>query len=87
VSQYEKLLFKLLSGQSDHTLAFTDLIKLLQNFGFEIRIKGSHHILYKSGVDEILNLQPEGSVAKPYQVQQVRQLIVKYHLASQGEKP
>ena len=87
MSQYEKLLFKLLSGQSDHTLAFTDLIKLLQNFGFEIRIKGSHHILYKSGVDEILNLQPEGSVAKPYQVQQVRQLIVKYHLASQGEKP
>ena len=87
MSQYEKLLFKLLSGQSDHTLAFTDLIKLLQNFGFEIRIKGSHHILYKSGVDEILNLQPKGSVAKPYQVQQVRQLIVKYHLASQGEKP
>ena len=58
MSQHEKLLFKLLSGQSDHTLAFTDLIKLLQNFGFEIRIKGSHHILYKAGVDEILNLQP-----------------------------
>jgi hypothetical protein len=37
-------------------------------------------------VDEILNLQPKGAVAKPYQVQQVRQLIVKYHLVSQGEK-
>ena len=50
-----------------------------------MRIKGSHHILFKAGVDEILNLQPKGSVAKAYQVQQVRQLIVKYHLASQGE--
>ena len=86
MSQFEKLLFKLLSGQSDHTLAFTDLIKLLQHFGFEIRIKGSHHILFKASVDEILNLQPKGAVAKPYQVQQVRQLIVKYHLVSQGEK-
>ena len=85
MSQFEKLLFKLLSGHSDHTLAFTDLIKLLQNFGFEMRIKGSHHILFKAGVDEILNLQPKGFVAKPYQVQQVRQLIVKYQLASKGE--
>lgn len=85
MSQFEKLMFKLLSGQSDHTLAFTDLIKVLQSFGFEMRIKGSYHILYKAGVTEILNLQPKGSFAKPYPVQQVRQLIVKYHLASQGE--
>ena len=35
------------------------------------------------GVEEILNLQPKGAKAKPYQVKQVRNLILKYKL---GEK-
>jgi predicted RNA binding protein YcfA (HicA-like mRNA interferase family) len=34
--------------------------------GFEERVKGSHHIFTKPGVAEILNLQPRGSMAKPY---------------------
>lgn len=45
-----------------------------------MRIKGSHHIFWKAGVDEILNLQPVGSKAKPYQVKQVRNVIIKYRL-------
>ncbi len=44
------------------------------------RIKGSHHIFYRQDVEEILNLQPRGSKAKPYQVGQVRQVILKYRL-------
>jgi hypothetical protein len=32
-------------------------------------------------VAEILNLQPRGSLAKPYQVKQVRAVIVRYKLA------
>jgi hypothetical protein len=31
-------------------------------------------------VAEILNLQPKGSKAKPYQVRQVRSILVKYRL-------
>jgi hypothetical protein len=31
-------------------------------------------------VEEILNLQPRGNAAKPYQVKQVRQVILKYKL-------
>jgi hypothetical protein len=31
-------------------------------------------------VEEIINLQPKGSKAKPYQVKQVRNLILKYKL-------
>jgi hypothetical protein len=31
--------------------------------------------------DDILNLQPRGANAKPYQVRQVREVIVKYKLA------
>lgn len=30
---------------------------------------------------EVLNLQPRGSLAKPYQVKQVRAVIVRYKLA------
>jgi predicted RNA binding protein YcfA (HicA-like mRNA interferase family) len=48
--------------------------------GFQERIRGSHHIFSKDGVEEILNVQPRGAQAKPYQVKQVRSVIVKYKL-------
>lgn len=49
--------------------------------GFSERVKGSHHIFTKHEVLEILNLQPRGSMAKPYQVKQVRAVIVRYKMA------
>jgi predicted RNA binding protein YcfA (HicA-like mRNA interferase family) len=45
------------------------------------RIKGSHHIFTHEGAPDILNLQPKKSFAKPYQVKQVRKVIVQYRLA------
>ncbi len=42
--------------------------------------KGSHRIYYKDGVVEILNVQPSGGRAKPYQVKQVRELLLKYKI-------
>jgi predicted RNase H-like HicB family nuclease len=48
--------------------------------GFVERIKGSHHIFIREGVEEILNLQPLGSKSKAYQVKQVRGVILKYRL-------
>lgn len=77
----EKFLRKLLSGLADRNLRFEDLRKLLIDFGFQERIKGSHHIFFKSGIEEIINLQPlESGKTKPYQVKQVRNLILKYKL-------
>jgi hypothetical protein len=49
--------------------------------GFDERIKGDHHVFSKTGVAEILNLQPRGSFAKACQVKQVRAVIVRYKLA------
>ena len=40
----------------------------------------SHHIFRKAGVEEKVNLQKDGSNAKPYQVKQVRNIILKYKL-------
>ena len=77
---YQKLLFKILSGTSDANISFTDTCNLLKNFGFEERIRGDHHIFTKDNVEEILNIQPKGSKAKPYQIKQVRNLIVRYKL-------
>ena len=43
----------------------------------------AHHIFTRDGVEEILNLQPRGSLAKAYQVKQVRNVIVQYKLAEE----
>jgi hypothetical protein len=58
---------------------------LLLKLDFEERIKGSHHIFYKKGVEEIINIQPIGNKAKAYQVKQVRELIIKYKLINEDE--
>ena len=56
----------------------------MRRIGFAQRIKGSHHIFSKEGIEEIINLQPVlGGKAKPYQVKQVRNLILKYKLGGQ----
>lgn len=83
MGKHEKILNLVLRGTSDANISFDDLCSLLRHLGFEIRIKGSHHIFTKNDVEEILNLQPKGSKAKPYQVKQVRSIIVKYRI---GEK-
>lgn len=75
------LLEKILSGLSDKNIRFEDLKKLIIDFGFDCRIKGDHYIFTKGGVMEIINLQPlRDGKAKPYQVKQVRNIIIKYKL-------
>lgn len=63
-----KLLEKILSGKSDNNIKFSDLCSLLTKLGFEVRIKGSHYIYYKEGVQEIINIQEIGGHSKSYQV-------------------
>ncbi len=80
MSKLEKFLIKILRGTSDANIDFDELRNLLSRLGFEERVKGSHHILTREGVEEILNLQAKGAKTKPYQVKQVRNVIVKYQL-------
>jgi len=75
-----KTLRRLLSGTSDAAIRFDDLRSLLESLGFEKRVKGSHHLFRKAGVEERVNLQREGNNAKPYQVKAVRAVILKYRL-------
>jgi len=86
MTELEKLLFRILRGTSDANIPFDGMRSLLRSFGFQERIRGSHHIFTKEGVEEILNLQPkDGGKAKSYQVKQVRQVIIKFRLGGQEE--
>ena len=76
----EKIFFEIVSGSKDRNIKFSDLQKILDFFGFQCRIKGDHFIYYKQGIEEIKNIQPDGNKAKPYQVKQVRNLILKYKM-------
>lgn len=80
MSQLEKLLLRVLRGTSDSGIGFDELCRLLAHLGFEVRIKGGHHMFSKAGVAELINLQRDGANAKPYQVKQVRTIIVKCKL-------
>ncbi|MDT8409319.1 MAG: type II toxin-antitoxin system HicA family toxin [Wenzhouxiangellaceae bacterium] len=71
---------KILSGSADTNIEFSHLCQLLARLDFEERVKGSRHIFTRDGMEEILNLQPRGGKAKPYQVKQVRNILVKYQL-------
>lgn len=80
MGQNVKLLIKILSGSHDNSVLFSELRHVLELLGFKCRIKGDHFIYTKSDVDGIINIQPNGSKAKPYQVRQVRNFIIKYKL-------
>ncbi len=80
MGKWRKLLRQIIDGRSDANVAFDDLCNLLLHFGFELRTRGSHHLFRKAGIVEKINLQRDGNKAKPYQVRQVRNVVVKYKL-------
>ncbi|MDY0248249.1 MAG: hypothetical protein RBR26_15180 [Methanosarcina mazei] len=75
-----KLYEYILMRRSDANIPFETLCTLLKRLGFDNHIKGDHHIFTKDGVEEILNLQPKNGKGKPYQIKQVRDVILKYHI-------
>lgn len=83
MSKQGQLLHKILSGRSDANVRFSELRSLMQELGFDERIRGSHHIYRKQGIGEKLNLQRDDGHAKPYQVRQVRRLILKHNLGAE----
>ena len=84
MGKHEKLLLQIIQGRSDKNTGFEELRKLLQHLGFDERIRGSHHLYHKTGVEEMINLQKDGNKAKPYQVKQVRAVLLRYRLGDQG---
>ena len=86
MGRHDKILQTILTGRSDTNIRFADIVNLLLKLGFFERIKGDHHIFTKDNVEEILNIQPRGSMAKPYQVKQVRNIILDYGLGESTDE-
>jgi hypothetical protein len=84
VTQHEKIVRRLMSGASDRSFRFDDLCLVLRRAGFvERHHRGSHRIFSHPRYPEILNIQPgRGWLAKPYQVRQVRRVLLRYGLAN-----
>lgn len=80
MSKIQKFLAKLMRGESDANILFSEFCSILNHFGFEERINGDHHIFTRNDVEEILNLQPKNGKAKIYQVKQVRNIFLKYKI-------
>ena len=80
MSRRDKFVAKLMSGKSDAGLDFAQLATLLRSLGFDARTEGSHHVFTKQGVEELINLQPDGRHVKPFQAKQVRAVLAKHRL-------
>jgi len=83
MGKWDKLLDGILRGRSDANIPFDDLCGLLLRLGFEQRTRGSHNTFRKPGVADRPNLQRSGNNAKPYQVRQVRDIILRYKLGDE----
>ena len=86
MGQHEKLMQSILSGRQDRNILFSDLCSVLDRLGFDRRVRGDHFIFTKDGVEEIIKIQPAGNKAKPYQVKQVREIILKYRLGGDDDE-
>ncbi|HXU30122.1 MAG TPA: type II toxin-antitoxin system HicA family toxin [Thermoanaerobaculia bacterium] len=83
MGKHRELLDRILLGASDASIDFKDLCRLLLQLGFEERIRGSHHVFRRAGVEDHINLQSDGRHAKVYQVRQVRAVILRYRLGGE----
>ena len=76
-----KKLYRKIQQGSLKNIRFADLMNLAEGFGFQVmRQSGSHRIMINREIGEILNLQPGGKDAKPYQIRQLLDYIDEYGL-------
>lgn len=80
-----RLLRRVASG-SLKNVAFEDMRRLVEAFGFELkRVSGSHHIFAHPDVPELVNLQEVDGEAKPYQIRQFLRLVERYALTMEEQ--
>jgi len=81
-----KLLERLAQGHL-RTVAFGDIINMVEGFGFRlVRTSGSHHIFTHPAIPELVNLQEVKGEAKPYQIRQFLRLVEMYNLRLEDEE-
>lgn len=79
MTRYEKLYRKIII-EGNTSVPFSDIQFFLDKLGFSGRCKGDHYIYTLDGVNDIINIQPDGKNAKKYQVKQIKKIVEKYKL-------
>jgi hypothetical protein len=79
VGRKRKLLERILSARSDANIPFEQTRTLLKSLGFSEDTEGDHFIYRKEGIPVRINIQPQGAKCKPYQVRQIRKVLVDYN--------
>jgi predicted RNA binding protein YcfA (HicA-like mRNA interferase family) len=79
MAKADAILEKVISGHG--RIPFRDFQKLLVKLGFRLgRTRGSHHVYVHPKVTRPLSIQSMGNEAKPFQVRQLRDMIVEFDL-------
>lgn len=79
MTRYEKLYRKIII-EGNTSVSFSDIQFFVDKLGFSGRCKGDHYIYTLDGVNDIINIQPNGNNAKKYQVKQIKKIVEKYKL-------
>jgi len=81
-----KKLLKRLAGGSLQNVAFRDMVRLIEGYGFELaRTSGSHHIFLHPEIRELVNIQDVSGQAKPYQIRQFLRLVARYNMSLEND--
>lgn len=71
MSKLEKLIQKILNGQS---ISYDEAEKLLIRLGFDLNIRGSHHIFRKKGYEKNVSLKRRSELL-PYQIGDLQEVL------------
>jgi predicted RNA binding protein YcfA (HicA-like mRNA interferase family) len=75
-----KKLLARLSRNELRNVAFSDMMALVEAFGFRVeRTRGSHHILTHPHIAELVDLQEVNGEAKPYQIRQSLRIVERHN--------
>ena len=78
MSTKDKLIKAIVFGSSKN-VKFRDLRQFMTGVcGMRERVRGDHFIYTKAGISDRIVLQPNGDMAKPYQVEQVAEFFLHY---------
>lgn len=84
MDKLKKIQADILQGHKDSNIRFSDLQKLLAAIGGKERVKGDHFIYSFAEIEAIINIQPDGKMAKAYQIKQIRKFILENNLLIRG---
>ncbi len=71
MTKHEKLIEKILNGKN---VSYEEVEAVLRKFGFELEIKGSHHVFRKNGYHRNVSIKRR-KLLLPYQIRDVKEVI------------